>query len=118
LEFLKSGEEIPEWFVDSFDIQPKDHFEMQQTVQKHVDAAVSKTINLPHDTTVDDLDSLLLESVKDLKGVTVYRDGCREGQPLTVMSEDKVKQHLNLNKKTDNSFKIEDVQCASGSCEI
>jgi ribonucleoside-diphosphate reductase alpha chain len=118
MELLKSGEEIPEWFVDSFDIQPKDHFEMQQTVQKHVDAAVSKTINLPHDTTINDLDSLLLESVKDLKGVTVYRDGCREGQPLTVMSEDKVKQHLNLNKKVDNSFKMEDVQCATGSCEI
>ncbi len=117
VEFIKIGEEIPDWFVDSFDIEPKAHFEMQQTVQKHVDAAVSKTINLPSSATFEDLDSLLLESVKDLKGVTVYRDGTRDGQPLKRMTEEEALEQLGIGEYS-KTFKMADVKCATGSCEI
>ena len=117
-ELLDNGEETPDWFVDSFDLEPKDHFEMQVACQKFCDASVSKTINLPKDTTDEDLSALLLEYVYDLKGVTVYRDGSREGQILNKISEKEVKKYLNEDKKIETKLSPEDVACATGTCEI
>jgi ribonucleoside-diphosphate reductase alpha chain len=117
-EILQSGEETPDWFVDSFDLEPKDHFEMQVACQKFCDASVSKTINLPSDTTEKDLSSLLLEYIYDLKGVTVYRDGSREGQILNKVSEEDVKEYLKTQQEVTNSLQEGDVKCASGACEI
>jgi ribonucleoside-diphosphate reductase alpha chain len=116
-EYLESGEEVPDWFVDSFDLEPKDHFEMQVACQKFCDASVSKTINLPADTTEEDLSALLLEYMYDLKGVTVYRDGSREGQILNKISEKEVREYLSSKKEVKSSIEIEDIQCATGSCE-
>jgi len=117
-ELLESGEETPDWFVDSYDLEPKDHFEMQVACQKYCDASVSKTINLPAHTTEEDLSSLLLEYIYDLKGVTVYRDGSREGQILNKISEEEIRKHLQLNKKVESNLEVGDVQCATGSCDI
>lgn len=117
-ELIENGEEIPEWFVDSFDLEPSDHFEMQVACQKYCDASVSKTINLPHETTDEDLSNLLLEYVHDLKGVTVYRDGSREGQILNRMTEQEARDYLLKDTAVDNNLDTEQVQCASGSCEI
>jgi ribonucleoside-diphosphate reductase alpha chain len=116
-ELLLSNEETPEWFVDTFDLQPKDHFEMQVACQKFVDAAVSKTINLPTTTTESQLSDFLLEYLKDLKGVTVYRDGCREGQILNKISEEEVREYLK-NETTTSSLQEDDVKCVSGACEL
>ncbi len=116
-QMLKDDEEIPEWFVDSFDLTPNDHFEMQVACQKFCDGAVSKTINLPKDTTDELLSDLLLEYIYDLKGVTVYRDGSREGQILNKVTEKKVKEYL-LADKIDNNLDVDQVECATGSCEI
>ena len=117
-EILKSGEETPEWFVDSFDLTPKDHFEMQVACQKYCDAAVSKTINLPSGTTKEQLSDLLLEYLKDLKGTTVYLDGSREGQILNKVSEEDAKKYIKNQSEITSSLQEGDVQCASGSCEI
>jgi len=116
-EMITNNEETPEWFVDSFDLQPKDHFETQVACQKFCDGAVSKTINLPKETTNEDLSNLLLEYIHDLKGVTVYRDGSREGQILNKVTEEQVKKHL-LTNSIDNNLDKEQVKCATGSCEI
>ena len=119
-ELLRNGEEVPDWFVDSYDLEPKDHFEMQVACQKYCDASVSKTINLPEDTTEEDLSDLLLEYIYDLKGVTVYRDGSREGQILNKISEEEVKKHLLTDHPNiiEGHLEVEQVQCATGSCEM
>jgi ribonucleoside-diphosphate reductase alpha chain len=117
-EFIKNNEEIPEWFVDSFDLKPSDHFEMQVACQKYCDGSVSKTINLPKETTDEDLSNLLLEYIHDLKGVTVYRDGSREGQILNQITEEQVRQYINENQISDNSLDVDQVKCATGACEI
>ena len=117
-ELILNAEETPEWFVDAFDLEAKDHFEMQVACQKFCDASVSKTINLPKDTTEEDLSALLLEYVYDLKGVTVYRDGSREGQILNKISEKEVKKYLNEDRAVETKLSPEDVACATGSCEI
>jgi len=118
-EMIKKKEEIPDWFVDSFDLEPKDHFEMQVACQKFCDAAVSKTINLPSKTTEEDLSSLLLEYMYDLKGVSVYRDGSREGQVLNRLSEEKAREHL-VNNPTHikNHLEAGDVTCNTGNCDL
>jgi len=116
-EMIERGEEIPDWFVDSFDLKPKDHFEMQVACQKFCDASVSKTINLPKETTEEDLSNLLLEYIYDLKGVTVYRDGSRDGQILNRVTEKQVRDHLKK-ENVENSLEIGDVDCSTGSCDI
>jgi ribonucleoside-diphosphate reductase alpha chain len=60
---------------------------MQAAFQKHCDASISKTINFPADATPEDVDTIykLCHELK-CKGVTVYRDACRSGQPMALES--------------------------------
>lgn len=119
-DIILNGKETPEWFVDAFDLQPKDHFEMQVACQRFCDASVSKTINLPETTTDEDLSALLLEYMYDLKGVTVYRDGCRPGQVLNKVSDEEARKYImsDVAPKIENHLETSDVECASGQCEI
>jgi len=116
-QIITSGEETPEWFVDSFDLKPADHFETQAIVQKYTDGAVSKTINMPKGTTSEDLSKLTLEYIRDLKGVTVYVDGSREGQILNTVSDAEVRAYIKSG--TDSAAADEaSVRCSSGTCEL
>jgi ribonucleoside-diphosphate reductase alpha chain len=108
---------VPEWLVDTNDLKPEDHFEMQSIVQKYVDGAVSKTINMPKNSTPKQLSKLTLEYVHDLKGVTVYVDGSREGQILNTVSEKKVKEYLKEHAE-ETAAGEETIQCATGACEL
>jgi len=117
-EALKDNKEneIKEWFVDTDDLKPADHFETQAMIQKYVDGALSKTINLPVGTTTDELSALTLEYINDLKGVTVYVDGSRDNQILNKVTEEEVKQHLK--DKKEISKDMAPIDCASGYCDI
>lgn len=70
--------------VTAHQISPEWHVRMQAAVQEHVDNAVSKTVNLPADATVADVDKVFRSAFKlRCKGITVYRDACRSGQTLS-----------------------------------
>jgi ribonucleoside-diphosphate reductase alpha chain len=112
---LKTGKPIPDWYVDSADLEPADHFEVQVAVQKFIDGAVSKTINMPAGTTSDQLSHLMLEYIHDLKGVTVYVDGSREGQILTLISEEETIEFLQKNQPVADPA---GAQCATGMCDL
>jgi ribonucleoside-diphosphate reductase alpha chain len=90
---------------------------MQVACQKYCDGAVSKTINLPKETTEEDLSNLLLEYIHDLKGCTVYRDGCREGQILNQVTDAEAREYIAA-QKVDNDLAPEQVQCANGKCDM
>jgi len=110
-------EDMPYWFVDSYDISPEEHLEVQVAASFSIDSSVSKTINLPRNTKEEDLDRYLLEYIQDLKGITVYRDGSREGQILTPLSEKEALEAIK-SKSGDSDLLESEVQCSSGTCDI
>ena len=114
-KIIENNEKTPDWFVDSFDLKPEDHFETQVAVQKYLDGAVSKTINCPQGFKKEQLSDLLLEYIRDLKGVTLYVDGSREGQILNPLTKKETKKYLTEGMVVDNQ---EEMDCATGACEI
>lgn len=87
---LKDDSELPEFFVTSADISPKDRVAMQGIWQKHIDASISSTVNLPEEATVQDVKDIYMEAWKNgLKGITVFRNGCKRTGILTTDSEKK-----------------------------
>ena len=77
--------EIPNYFVTSSDIKPLQRIKVQSELQKYIDASISSTINLPKETTVEEVENIYINAWKyGLKGVTIYRSGCKREGILTV----------------------------------
>ena len=75
-------------FPTAADIAPGAHLDVQEAFQRHVDNAVSKTINLPADAGPDDVREIYLSAWRrGLKGVTVFREGCKGRAVLVRGSE-------------------------------
>ena len=83
-------------FVCAHDVSVDAHVRMQATCQQHVSNSISKTINLPHDASLADVESVYRSAFKlGCKAVTVYRNGCRENQPMALKGDGKSMPRLN-----------------------
>ena len=105
------------------DLTPRQHFEMQRVVQRHIDNAVSKTINLPEDYPIDELANLWLEYLPHVKGSTFYRWGSRENEPFAPVkmadAEEIIAQtepeFIRRKERTKEQLAMD---CTTGACEI
>lgn len=92
---LKGDGPIPPYFETAYDIKPEDHLEMLKTISYYVDSSVSKTINVPRDYPIDSFFNLFLSAMQDgVKGLTVYREGSREG----ILIREEVKKAEKIGK--------------------
>lgn len=76
---------LPDFFITAQELDYKDRIAMQSVWQNHIDASISSTVNVPNSFTVEDTENLyMLAWESGLKGVTIFRDGCKRTGILTT----------------------------------
>lgn len=113
-------EKYPKLVQSAIDIPIENHFEMQKICQKHIDNAVSKTINMPKDFPQDKFGDIWLEYLPHLKGTTVYRYGSRENEPISPVPQSEWKKLIkgeNISHGMTIDERLE-IDCPSGVCSV
>ena len=74
---ISNDADLPHWFITSSDIDYNNRILMQAAWQKYIDASISSTVNLPEDTTEEDVENLYLSAWENgVKGITIFRNNC------------------------------------------
>ena len=109
---IKNEEDLPDFFITSHKILPDQRVKIQATIQKHIDSCISSTINLPKDISKDKVKQIYMDAWETgCKGVTVYREGSREGiliteeQAKATEKPQETKQEKQETKQTPNPIK-------------
>lgn len=113
--------ELPDYYVSAMDIGAMEHVKVQGVIQRWIDSAISKTCNAPSDFTVDENKELYMEAWKlGCKGITVYVDGSRDSQVLSLNEEDnEFKEEQNDTQDEQNTPKTnEELTENTLSCRI
>ncbi len=119
---VKGLKEIPEYvqrlFLTSHDLTPMEHVKMQVAFQKYTNNAVSKTVNLRNEATLDEVREVYMQAFAlGAKGVTIYRDGSKSVQVLNL-HEKKVKTPEKKEKKLMETSTYYEVTTGYGPLHI
>lgn len=99
---LKDESDLPDYFITALQIPYRNRIDMQSVWQQHIDASISSTINLPYDTSkISVCDVYLYAWEKELKGITIYREGCEREGILTTKIKEKTVNNNNVLKRGD-----------------
>lgn len=86
---IQDDSELPEWFVTAQTLDYTERIAMQAAWQKYIDASISSTVNVPNDFTVEQVENLYMTAWEaGLKGITIFRDGCKRGAILSTSNHD------------------------------
>lgn len=106
-QYIEDENELPDFVITSHEIKPINRIEIQSALQQYIDASISSTINLPEETTIEEIEEIYLEAWRQgLKGTTIYREGCaRTGILQTKESkENKIPQRGEVIPVQDNNI--------------
>lgn len=92
--------DLPEWFVTAMELKPEAHADVQCIIQKWIDSSISKTVNAPKGYTVQQVEKVYERLYKGgAKGGTVYVDGSRDSQVLTLKAEENDMDQLSFEEE-------------------
>ncbi len=95
-----SEDQLPEWFVTAMELKPEAHADVQCIIQKWIDSSISKTVNAPKGYTVEQVEKVYERLYKGgAKGGTVYVDGSRDSQVLTLKAEENDMDQLSFEEE-------------------
>lgn len=84
---------LQEIFVTAYDLTPKEHLNVLIAAQSCIENSISKTINVPNSFSKEDISDLLLYAYNNnVKGITIFRDGCKSTQVLVTGTQDTPQQ--------------------------
>ena len=96
-------ENLPDYFVDAMHLDYKQRIDTQATWQKHIDASISSTVNVPEKFTIEDVENMYMYAwEKGCKGITLFRTNCKRAGILTPKTEAK--------EETSNELKRGEIQ--------
>jgi len=111
--------EVRDVFVVAHDIKPKDRIDMQSVLQKHVSTAISSTTNLPNTATRDEVSELYRYAYqKGLKGITIYRDGCKKDQPISFSNKEKTEVVSNFTRPSKLQANVHIIETGNGKMYV
>lgn len=124
---IKDVKDLPDYVVTAHDLDYKSRIKVQAVLQKYIDASISSTVNLPKETTVEDVENMYLYAWNmGLKGLTMFRDGCKRTGILTAGAEEEpdkaIKTAIPMDKTVDKFVTCaecgEPIEMISGGCSI
>lgn len=92
---IKTESDLPEFFTNAMLLKYEDRIAMQSVWQRHIDASISSTVNLPESASIEDVENIyMLAWENGLKGITVFRNNCKRTGVLTQKSEIQDNYHM------------------------
>jgi ribonucleoside-diphosphate reductase alpha chain len=94
------AENLPHWFITAMELEPEAHADTQCVIQRWIDSSISKTVNAPKGYSVEQVEKVYERLYKGgAKGGTVYVDGSRDSQVLTLKAEENSHDDTQVHKK-------------------
>ena len=99
---IEDDENLPEYFVTAQTLNYHNRIAMQSVWQTYIDASISSTVNVPNDFTVEQIEDLYIEAWKNgLKGITLFRDGCKRA---AILNTSETKEEDGMLQITENTI--------------